>query len=401
MRLVMRAGDELVDLAGRDRDRRGSRRRPWLPRPWSLSWPELLRGAGRSRRCVGHGSLLRCGRGRRRVRGRREPSVRRLLDARGVSVMPPTAGRSMPSGIDSQSGGCVLRTKPRRPPCRARMRAAATRPRAGRGRRPGVADTEGGPVALCPLLGAVVQLRGDVGVGQQVTRLRSRSDRSMPATSRSGLDSARALGERPGRLALEVQEHPAVVGAQHLAEVEVAVHPLQLRARSVSARQPSKTASQTRRECARPAAGTSPPPRPAAASCRCAARPSSRRPAAVRVGSACGEQRRAPRGRRPEPLGLGRRSRRRPRRRAGRPRRRGRARSRAASAQPSVAVRRNACSTPSVVGSVPCDRRRSIQPRDAARRAGCRPRSGRGCTSRSGFTPGASRRNSLRIACSP
>ena len=48
----------------------------------------------------------------------------------------------------------------------------------------------------------------------------------MPAMSRSGEERGPALGQRPGRLALEVEQHPAGVGAHDLPEVVVAVDAL-------------------------------------------------------------------------------------------------------------------------------------------------------------------------------
>ena len=48
----------------------------------------------------------------------------------------------------------------------------------------------------------------------------------MPATSRQTRSGRHPLGQRLGGLALEVDDLPALDGAQRLAEVEVAVHPL-------------------------------------------------------------------------------------------------------------------------------------------------------------------------------
>ena len=48
----------------------------------------------------------------------------------------------------------------------------------------------------------------------------------MPATSRHGESGRTRSAERLGRLALEVDDLPALDGAQGLAEVEVAVHAL-------------------------------------------------------------------------------------------------------------------------------------------------------------------------------
>ena len=163
----------------------------------------------------------------------------------------------------------------------------------------------------------------------------------MPARSRTGESSPVPLGQRLGRLALEVEHHPAVRGAQHLAEVVVAVDPLHRHAGLVRAERPERRAQAAgvRRQLrhGRPAR------RPAAAAS------ASARAASVGGARACrsaapGPGRRAPR-RWPRRAGTPRRrSRRRPRRRAGRPRRTGRGRWSWPAPSPSVAVRKNSCS---------------------------------------------------------
>ena len=92
----------------------------------------------------------------------------------------------------------------------------------------------------------------------------------MPATSRSGESNGRRSADRADRLALEVEQHPAVDGAQRLAEVQVAVDALDRRAGTSStrelverARSPASTVGELRRRPRAPRRGgrASPPPR--------------------------------------------------------------------------------------------------------------------------------------------
>ena len=187
---------------------------------------------------------------------------------------------------------------------------------------------EGVGVAVGPLRGAERDLVGLRAVGLDVGLHGVRRVVEGPehagdvAPHQVGTDP---LGERLGRLALEVHDLPALDGAQRLPEVEVAVHALGgggLPGRA-EGRDAGEGTSRARRR-ARRAPGRSPaPPRGGSASRR-RARSGRRRPT-----SRWGTARPARRGpaRWPDRAGRPRpRSRRRPRRRAGRPRRTGRAR---------------------------------------------------------------------------
>ena len=94
--------------------------------------------------------------------------------------------------------------------------------RRDRGSRRGTTPTPT-PTTRAPTLEAPARPRG--GAGRRAARPRSRtaSERSMPATSRSGAALEPALRQRPPGLALEVDDHEVVAGPQHLAEVVVAV----------------------------------------------------------------------------------------------------------------------------------------------------------------------------------
>ena len=220
----------------------------------------------------------------------------------------------------------------------------------------------------------------------------------MPATSlAAGESSAAALGERAGRLALEVEQHPAVQGAQHLAEVEVAVDPLHRRpgrSSAASSSNAARSASAYGASSAHLGGGA----RPAGRACRSASARSSLRSSAP-VRQRVGQRRVHLRGRRAEPLRL-----------AGEvtadlvgvqvaPRR---SRSRTlvgASSQPSVAPLRNAWAIArlavdrSPVASVQLP---SSQPSGGAMCV-LPAAASAACISRSGLSPGETLRNTLRI----
>ena len=81
-----------------------------------------------------------------------------------------------------------------------------------------------------------------IGVGLQRRRgRRTGTSGSCPATSTQRRPLDAALGRRPRRLALEVDDHEVAAGVQHLAEVEVAVHP-DARGLDAVARRPRRTA---------------------------------------------------------------------------------------------------------------------------------------------------------------
>ena len=204
----------------------------------------------------------------------------------------------------------------------------------------------------------------------------------MPATSRSGVSSARRSVGGPGRLALEVEDLPARRGAQRLAEVEVAVHALHATSAAVG---PARAV--VVRALAAPGAYG----RSAGTSARASVEAGlhRRRPGApparassTDVGSAARSDGVHLGGDPAQPLGLGREVAARRRRGAGRPRRTGRARWPARSSQPSVPPTRNSCrrarSTPSSLSAQPSGVAMCGQPTAGRAR----------CTSTSGFTPG-------------
>ena len=192
----------------------------------------------------------------------------------------------------------------------------------------GVGLEEGGAVARGPLRGPVGALLGlpadvDAAAGHRhhAGGVVERADH--PGHVAPGRVGQQALGERLGRLALEVDDLPALDGAQGLAEVQVAVDlldvdPVEVAEPAERLAQPGRrTAPGRARRRARRRAG---PPSPSA-SASSAARRRAARPGSARPG------RRAPRRARCRGGRPRRRSRRRPRRRAGRPRRTGCARS--------------------------------------------------------------------------
>ncbi len=144
--------------------------------------------------------------------------------------------RPPPSGPAASRAGASPRTAPRTRPCRSRTRAAvrllARVPR-GRG---GVPRAEGLPAALRPL--GAPRPAGARGVVEGAQHARD--------IAYGGLEAS-ALGERTGRLALEVDDGPRSSGPQHLPQVEVAVNPLRRPNRRVERRERVEGRAQPRR----------------------------------------------------------------------------------------------------------------------------------------------------------
>ena len=110
-------------------------------------------------------------------------------------------------------------------PCRARTPRAGPRPSGGRGRR-GRRSRRGRPAAADgrPSRGRTRRRPARRGAADVVEGAQHPGDVAHREVGQ------RALGQRPQRLALEVEQHPAALGrVQHLAEVVVAVDPLQRR----------------------------------------------------------------------------------------------------------------------------------------------------------------------------
>ena len=248
----------------------------------------------------------------------------------------------------------------------------------------------------------------------------------MPATSRSGEDRRPPLGQRAGRLALEVEQDPPGLGPHDLAQVVVAVHPLRrdrlvelgqrwsTRRRScrrtgpvrARPRWPGRAARNICSARSRSASGASSSVPNASARSRCTsavaapsrcASPAKSPPAPAALASSAAAGLGAPAAgeRRRSPWGTGRwctesfvyrllayRSR----------------TLVAASVQPSVAVRRYSDRIASVV--VTPSMSVSIEPYGSAT-CGDPSRDSAEVTSRSGFGPGETRRNTFRIDCSP
>ena len=119
-------------------------------------------------------------------------------------------GSARQAGSAARPAGCVPRRPPRRRPCRPRTRAAATLcSRGSVAGGLGVPVAERVAVALRPLVRAVGQLRSVAGLDQPVVagvveRAQHAGDVAQRRVERAG---ARHGGHR---LALEVDEHPAV-----------------------------------------------------------------------------------------------------------------------------------------------------------------------------------------------
>src|SRR3954451_23003979 len=89
----------------------------------------------------------------------------------------------------------------------------------------GIAVAESVSVSLCPLGGAIFEPGRRRLLGEQVSRrVVERSQHAGDVAK--GAHQGSALGERARRLTFEVDEDPAAVDAQRLAEVEVAMDPL-------------------------------------------------------------------------------------------------------------------------------------------------------------------------------
>ena len=131
------------------------------------------------------------------------------------------------AGSGPSRAGCRARSAARRAPSRARRAAAGRRrrrtsrtaryrvspPRRRRGRRARASRSHASSVGPASMRSASRSCRA--------VRVAERAQHAGDVAQRRML--APALGERPRRLALEVDDHEVVVGEQHLAEVIVAV----------------------------------------------------------------------------------------------------------------------------------------------------------------------------------
>ena len=136
-----------------------------------------------------------------------------------------------PPGWRARSAGWPPRSPPRRPPSRSGRNRAAGRPAlpATAARGLAIAAEERLSRALAQTRrsasGAVPATRGlrPRSWDRAPSPPRSRCERSRPATSRNGLALRAAFGERPRRLALEVDDVGIGAGDQHLAQMEIAM----------------------------------------------------------------------------------------------------------------------------------------------------------------------------------